>query len=195
MGSILPGKGGERKWDGWKRLVLIAYWIGTIVIAIVGWQTRLVRARRIRLRNVAVVPSTSISQSNVAQGKNGGIGGGVGVENKVGAEMATEERRVHASLNMRRKFFHALAVLMFVPGIAIDVSSILLCVRRGTDACMYDSPHLPPSLSPSHSPSSPSPNTLVISLSTPSVHLYTSSFPNSSIVKIVDRSFSVISTY
>lgn len=28
---------------------------------------------------------------------------------------------MHASLNMRRKFFHALAVLMFVPGIAVDV--------------------------------------------------------------------------
>lgn len=26
------------------------------------------------------------------------------------------------SVNARRKFFHALAVLMFIPGIAIDVS-------------------------------------------------------------------------
>lgn len=41
---------------------------------------------------------------------------------KVGIEMAREEKRVHASLNMRRKFFHALAVVMFVPGIAVDVS-------------------------------------------------------------------------
>jgi hypothetical protein len=41
---------------------------------------------------------------------------------RVGAESARETKAVHASLNMRRKFFHALAVLMFVPGIAIDVS-------------------------------------------------------------------------
>ena len=40
---------------------------------------------------------------------------------RVGAESAREEKAVHASLNMRRKFFHALAVLMFVPGIAVDV--------------------------------------------------------------------------
>ena len=49
---------------------------------------------------------------------------------KVGAEQAREDKRVHASLNMRRKFFHALAVMMFVPGIAVDVrSSSLSCSR------------------------------------------------------------------
>lgn len=54
----------------------------------------------------------------------GGGSGGLTMQggNKVGAELAREEKRVHASLNMRRKFFHALAVLMFVPGIAVDVS-------------------------------------------------------------------------
>lgn len=41
---------------------------------------------------------------------------------RFGAENAREEKAVHASLNLRRKFFHALAVLMFVPGIAVDVS-------------------------------------------------------------------------
>jgi hypothetical protein len=29
---------------------------------------------------------------------------------------------MHVALDLRRKFFHALAVLMFVPAIAIDVS-------------------------------------------------------------------------
>jgi hypothetical protein len=40
------------------------------------------------------------------------------------------ERRIHVALDLRRKFFHALAVIMFVPAIAIDVSNTLCCIRR-----------------------------------------------------------------
>lgn len=35
----------------------------------------------------------------------------------------TLKKAAHLSLNARRKFFHALAVLLFVPGIALDVST------------------------------------------------------------------------
>lgn len=31
------------------------------------------------------------------------------------------------SINARRKFFHALAVIMFLPGVAVDVSRVYLC--------------------------------------------------------------------
>jgi hypothetical protein len=99
-------------WQRWKRIILVAYWIGTVVVAVGGWQTRLVRARRIRMRNGA----SAMSSKSGADSKQGSEGP------RFGVEQAREEKRVHASLNMRRKFFHALAVTMFVPGIAIDVS-------------------------------------------------------------------------
>jgi hypothetical protein len=35
---------------------------------------------------------------------------------------AADKRMPTLSLNARRKFFHALAIIMFVPGIAFDVS-------------------------------------------------------------------------
>jgi dolichol kinase len=36
---------------------------------------------------------------------------------------AADQRLPTFSVNARRKFFHALAVVMFVPGIAVDVST------------------------------------------------------------------------
>jgi hypothetical protein len=39
---------------------------------------------------------------------------------------AADQRIPTLSVNARRKFFHALAVVMFVPGIAVDVSRPLL---------------------------------------------------------------------
>ena len=110
--------------------MLCAYWAGAVVVAVGGWQTRLVRARRIKMRG----------QGAGALGAGAKPGAGEKGPSpraalrpelaKIGAEQAREERRVHASLNMRRKFFHALAVAMFVPGIAIDVSS---CQWRKAD--------------------------------------------------------------
>ncbi|GAA5821323.1 hypothetical protein JCM10212_006779 [Sporobolomyces blumeae] len=169
-----------------KRVGLLAYWAGTVVTAVGGWQTHLVRARRIRMGNRsggAIAPekrdrrerehkgrdprrdakkdgatvSASPTPGNgpsrgsttgggglklLGIGRSGGAGrrnsngeegqrsGGGGPSSggmseaapmgRVGAESATHTKAVHASLNMRRKFFHALAVVMFVPGIAID---------------------------------------------------------------------------
>ena len=96
---------GASGWQRWKRLWLVAYWAATIVVAVGGWQTRLVRARRINMGRSHVTDKKQVEKGT-----------------KIGAETAREEKRVHASLNMRRKFFHALAVIMFVPGIAVDVS-------------------------------------------------------------------------
>ncbi|GAA5976645.1 hypothetical protein JCM11641_005650 [Rhodosporidiobolus odoratus] len=178
------GMGGR----GWRRLGLVGYWAGVISTAVGGWQTHLVRARRIRMRSgrrsedvsaggVGVgsgggggaggkestastgsfatagqhhagvsggshspVVSTFAAASSAATsalalragggGGGGGAGGGTLGANgdsattqpqlKVRAESARAEKAVHASLNMRRKFFHALAVVMFVPGIAVD---------------------------------------------------------------------------
>ncbi|GAA5996299.1 hypothetical protein JCM5350_006504 [Sporobolomyces pararoseus] len=167
----------------WKRMGLVAYWAGTVVIAVGGWQTHLVRARRIRVgnksntaamekrdekkrereranqlkrdtkkekENLGGVGGRSVSaiSTGISETVGGATAGGMkllGIRRKgsgedpnltggpssggmsesvpmgrVGAESARETKAVHASLNMRRKFFHALAVLLFVPGIAID---------------------------------------------------------------------------
>lgn len=68
--------------------------------------------------------STNGSKNALATSVDLGSGGikiiSEGVTN-FGVEGIREERKVHASLNMRRKFFHALAVTMFIPGIAVDV--------------------------------------------------------------------------
>ncbi|GAA6051494.1 hypothetical protein JCM3770_004561 [Rhodotorula araucariae] len=174
--DLAPGRG--RGWSlfaarrtsrGWRRLALVAYWATVISSAIGGWQTHLVRKRRIRTRAspTPMPPLTGIAEgceadaslgmgtqdSGRAQGLPGAAAAaagkrllGMGMDavhgaarmstgaagsaatsarlgtplGRVGAESAREEKAVHASLNMRRKFFHALAVLMFVPGIAID---------------------------------------------------------------------------
>ena len=132
----------------WKRIVLVLYWAGTISVAVGGWTTRFVRARRIRMKKSLIAgnspslnPSTttcSLLDSSHSGTKHAlatatsvdlGSGGikviSEGVTN-FGVEGIREERRVHASLNMRRKFFHALAVMMFIPGIVVDVRSFLI---------------------------------------------------------------------
>ena len=38
---------------------------------------------------------------------------------------AADQRMPTLSVNARRKSFHALAVIMFIPGIAVDVSPLL----------------------------------------------------------------------
>ena len=42
------------------------------------------------------------------------------------------------SVNARRKFFHALAVVMFVPGIAVDVSTLLSASFESAARSCYD---------------------------------------------------------
>ncbi|GAA6024759.1 hypothetical protein JCM10207_008888 [Rhodosporidiobolus poonsookiae] len=215
--SRVVGKGARREWwrsgrergRGWRRLALVGWWATVISSAIGGWQTHLVRARRIRrvpqTRPKPPSPQSSfVLGSGVVSGGGGGAGGGgpgagggeprsptdgagrfrkrfslplplpggggapaatggagddlspplsaaatgqgpssgvlrsspiastfaaaaaasvreQGAQvSAVGAEHARADKAVHASLNMRRKFFHALAVLMFVPGIAVD---------------------------------------------------------------------------
>lgn len=114
LSFFLSGGDGVTPAEGyrWKRLFLGLYWVGVLVVAVGGWQTKFVRARRIRMKN-AGGPGCATTSSVSKPGKAGP---------KVAAELAREEKSFHASLNMRRKFFHALAVALFAPGIAVDVS-------------------------------------------------------------------------
>lgn len=111
MKWLMEGK----RW--YTRFALIGYWATLAVISVAGWTRQLNRARRHRRY---VVPGTSVKEPNgqALPGAEGRLSG-------VATQMmdAADQRLPTLSVNARRKFFHALAVVMFVPGIAIDVSS------------------------------------------------------------------------
>lgn len=121
MHFVLQGK----HW--WSRPLLIGYWLVLVSISVSGWQASRLVGKRIRIRpagashngqQVAIVPSESADSNSKSKGvpahpthtdavvPNGSLG--------------LPKRAAYLSLNARRKFFHALAVLLFTPGIAYD---------------------------------------------------------------------------
>jgi dolichol kinase len=125
-----------RRW--WARPALIAYWGLLAAISVAGWTRQLGRARKRRAWS-AVTNSNGHSkisvQSSAAQAglshqqmhlkANPVPEAGFG---HVAAQMmdAANQKLPVLSINARRKFFHALATAMFVPGIIIDVSLAFL---------------------------------------------------------------------
>jgi dolichol kinase len=133
----------------WTRPALISYWGALAMISVAGWSRQLSRARRHRRYVVPGVRESGVQgQPNghshshgsahgygqvIANGHgHGGQGGKLGAETDasglsgVAMQMmdAADQRMPTLSVNARRKFFHALAVVMFVPGIAVDVSTL-----------------------------------------------------------------------
>ncbi|WVR05441.1 hypothetical protein IAU60_002457 [Kwoniella sp. DSM 27419] len=113
---LLEGK------HSWTRLALISYWGALAAISVAGWNRQLSRARRHRRY---VVPGTSANrgESSPAPGHASPYPGGAtdGLSGVASQMMdAADQRMPTLSVNARRKFFHALAVVMFVPGIAVD---------------------------------------------------------------------------
>ncbi|KAG1734154.1 Fph type histidine kinase [Suillus lakei] len=131
---------GRKKWS---RPMLLAYWglLGSISVA--GWNRQLSRSRRYRHRNTSggtqdnvIVPfaansnqksHTEISSSaptttlgltfpNLANLPNLSNGSQVATE----LLDAADKHVPTLGINARRKFFHALAVVMFLPGVAVD---------------------------------------------------------------------------
>lgn len=125
--SILGGDGvsgmhGEFSgWKRWRRIALALYWLGIVTAAVGGWQTRIVRARRIRLAKNRNLVKTAENGSTPTKNNLLGV---------KGISELREDRRMHVALDLRRKFFHALAVVMFVPAIAIDVGPVLTLPAR-----------------------------------------------------------------
>jgi hypothetical protein len=173
---------GKRKWS---RPLLLAYWglLGSISVA--GWNRQLARSRRYRPRNTAtgtgeniIVPVPEEPSSSSFE-PNGSLVGALNFPNLIdnlpnlpnmpnGANVslraadfldAADKHVPTLSLNARRKFFHALAVAMFLPGVAFDVRFLPILVNEPH----FDPPYLtisPPShicrlvppLPSSHSP-------------------------------------------
>lgn len=105
----------------YRRVGLSLYWLAIMTTAVGGWQTRLVRARRIRLAKGRHL--TTAQNASGSSAENGATISKANLE-VVGISNIRENRRMHVALDLRRKFFHALAVLMFVPAIAIDVGAV-----------------------------------------------------------------------
>jgi dolichol kinase len=131
---LLDGK----RW--WTRLALMGYWGGLAMISVAGWNRQLSRARRHRSYHVGKEGEDKGVGNGVAE--KAVMSNGMGMQNPASVEgtgrisgVATQmmdradQRMPTLSVNARRKFFHALAVIMFVPGIAIDVSRVnpVLC--------------------------------------------------------------------
>ncbi|KAJ8072843.1 dolichol kinase [Marasmius tenuissimus] len=142
---------GRKKWS---RPALLAYWgiLGSLSVA--GWNRQLARSRRFRARNSAsenlIVPGITPSaveyppQGTGSGTENPTVAGVVSTATSAtlgltfpnlpsGATVATDwldaaDKHVPTlRLNARRKFFHGLAVVMFVPGVAFDPAFTHLC--------------------------------------------------------------------
>ncbi|KAH8928340.1 hypothetical protein BT69DRAFT_1277161 [Atractiella rhizophila] len=97
-GAERDGERGGIGWTRWKRIMLVYYWAAVVILAVGGWQSKFAKMKKMRRAGVGVNASTS----------------------KDGEGKDALERRGHVSLNLRRKFFHALAVALFAPGIVVD---------------------------------------------------------------------------
>lgn len=95
-------------WKRWTRLALSIYWLASLFFAVGGWQRRLARTRRLRIAQATAASGSSLDKD---------------VSNQT--SVPRDERRSyhqHVSVDLRRKFFHAMVVIVFVPGIAFDAS-------------------------------------------------------------------------
>lgn len=138
----------------WSRPALLAYWAVLASISVTGWELQLAKTRHKRPWSTVGPPGRDAGGSPVSAAGKGSTGrtastastrtstgplslpagaregGTTGGTYRPTAVMA---RVPILSLNGRRKFFHGLAILMFVPGIYFDVSprsaGLPLCCR------------------------------------------------------------------
>jgi hypothetical protein len=124
-----------RHW--WSRPILLAYWGLLAAISVGGWTRQLNRARKRRAWS-QVTNANGHSKISIQNSTAQAAMGTRHNPRKIGAVMdpgfgqvatqmmdAANEKLPVLSINARRKFFHALATVMFIPGIAIDVSIIV----------------------------------------------------------------------
>ncbi|KAF8199644.1 hypothetical protein BJ912DRAFT_1020220 [Pholiota molesta] len=105
---------GRKKWT---RPALLSYWALLGIISVAGWNRQLARLRRFRPRNSTptqeAFPTSFPNMPNLPNGAN---------MSNVATDLldAANKHVPTLGLNARRKFFHGLAVVMFVPGVAVD---------------------------------------------------------------------------
>lgn len=138
---------GKRKWT---RPALLAYWASLGSLSVAGWNRQLARSRRYWPRNTGgetlIVPGIEVAAASSSQVSDPGPSSGTPASSTVGNTLgmsfpnlptlpnganvsnvatdlldAADKHVPTLGLNARRKFFHALAVIMFIPGVAFDV--------------------------------------------------------------------------
>ncbi|KAJ9106194.1 hypothetical protein QFC21_001338 [Naganishia friedmannii] len=119
-----------RHW--WSRPILLAYWGLLAAISVGGWTRQLNRARKRRAWSEATNTNghskisihNSTAQAAMGTRQHSRKAGAVMDPGfgQVATQMldAANQKLPVLSINARRKFFHALATVMFIPGIAID---------------------------------------------------------------------------
>lgn len=142
----------------WSRPVLLGYWALLGCISVAGWGRQVSRSRKFRLRNqtgpggengvqdAGLMATSFFNAESTASGGNGNslvpnfptlpnltmrsLPTGANVSFVATEIMDAADKQIPTlGLNARRKFFHGLAVAMFLPGIALDVSRELSCPR------------------------------------------------------------------
>lgn len=125
---LLEGK------HAWTRPVLISYWAALALFSVAAWQRQLSRARRHRRYTVPgrgeqrerADRAESASSTSTLAGPPSAASVSLTSQtpgvSAVATQMmdAADQRIPTLSVNARRKSFHALAVAMFIPGIAVD---------------------------------------------------------------------------
>lgn len=135
----------------WSRPALLAYWALLGSLSVAGWIRQMARSRKYRTKSTTDSPTagdsggpTTLSATS-STGSSGATGNAStltmtfgslpmpNIPNGAVPNVATDlldaaDKHVPTlRLNARRKFFHALAVAMFVPGVASDVSGSADC--------------------------------------------------------------------
>lgn len=148
---VLQTVEGKKKWS---RPALLLYWALLCIISVAGWIRQLTRSRRFRSRNPATtesvasstsadVPYTSSAAEPISNISSTPAALGMTFPTTIlnlpnGANMshvaadlldAADKHVPTLGLNARRKFFHGLAVVMFIPGVALDVSNYSLTMK------------------------------------------------------------------
>lgn len=130
---------GNKKWS---RFAFLAYWGLLGVISVAGWNRQLARAPKYRhlahSTGLVIVPGTPTVEaqseaSNAATATPSLINGmnvpNVNVDRIANAATelfdAADKRVPTLGRNGRRKFFHGLAVVMMIPGVAFDVRCMI----------------------------------------------------------------------
>lgn len=121
----------------WSRAGLLGYWAALAMISVGGWELQLAKVRKKRSWSAPKRTDEPGRKADENASGDQGAQSGEGKANTAGSVGVSGEQagsgyhpremmgRVPVlSLNGRRKFFHGLAVLMFVPGIWLDVSSV-----------------------------------------------------------------------
>lgn len=131
----------------WSRPLLLAYWALLGSLSVAGWNRQLARSRRYKPMNAntginetVIVPAPEEPNGYISESSGSLVGGlnfpnirdnlpnlptipnGANVSMRATTFLDAANKHVPTlGLNARRKFFHALAVAMFLPGVALDV--------------------------------------------------------------------------